>query len=126
MASDGRPPDPCGQLCVEGLEAALLLFQPLAEHGWPAADPSRQSSRPKMNVGLDHLKHTLVAKLSGGRPPIQEVRQCFLTTWAPSGHCSIGAWDAKHILIVLNSEEDARKVLFHSTRKIGHSLFRIC
>ncbi|CAM8896502.1 unnamed protein product [Rhodiola kirilowii] len=71
------------------------------------------------------MKHALVAKFSGGRPPIQELRQCFSSTWKPSGRCSIGALDAKHILIVLETEADARKVLSHPLRKIGLSLFRI-
>ncbi|CAM8945380.1 unnamed protein product [Rhodiola kirilowii] len=48
-----------------------------------------------------------------------------MQSWALSGRCSIGALDAKHILIVLDSEEDARKVLAHPMRKLGHSLFRI-
>ncbi|KAL9659244.1 hypothetical protein QQ045_024044 [Rhodiola kirilowii] len=88
---------------------------------------SPRSSLPlgKLQVGIEHLKHALVAKFTGGRPPIQELRQSFLSTWKPEGKCSIGAWDAKHILIVLESEADARKVLSHPMRKLGHSLFRI-
>ncbi|KAL9674890.1 hypothetical protein QQ045_003089 [Rhodiola kirilowii] len=78
-----------------------------------------------LQVGYEHLKHALVAKFSGGRPPIQEVRRSFIAVWCPSARCSIGAWDAKHILIILELEQDANKVLSHPLRKLGHSPFRI-
>ncbi|KAL9685801.1 hypothetical protein QQ045_023255 [Rhodiola kirilowii] len=79
----------------------------------------------EFQVGEDHLKHALVAKFTGGRPVISEVRQSFMQLWAINGRCSIGALDAKHILIVLESENDARTVLAHPIRKLGHSPFRI-
>ncbi|KAL9689687.1 hypothetical protein QQ045_010076 [Rhodiola kirilowii] len=95
------------------------------QYGTKENKPSISFTASKIQVGLDHLKHALVAKFTGGRPPIQELRQSFLTTWKPSGHCSIGALDAKHILIGLETETDARNVLSHPMRKVGHSLFRI-
>ncbi|KAL9671457.1 hypothetical protein QQ045_009025 [Rhodiola kirilowii] len=49
-------------------------------------------------------------------------------SWQPGAwtkNCSIGALDARHILIVLDSEQEARKVLTHPSRKLGHALFQV-
>ncbi|KAL9677047.1 hypothetical protein QQ045_005274 [Rhodiola kirilowii] len=47
--------------------------------------------------------------LTGGRPHIEDIRKVFLSGWNLNNNCSIGAWDARHILIVLDNEGDARK-----------------
>ncbi|KAL9673994.1 hypothetical protein QQ045_030258 [Rhodiola kirilowii] len=60
----------------------------------------------ELQAGVDNLKNALVAKFSSGRPPIEEVRQQFLSTWALHDRCSIGAWDAKRILIGTRRTED--------------------
>ncbi|KAL9687448.1 hypothetical protein QQ045_031851 [Rhodiola kirilowii] len=75
---------------------------------------------------MEHLKHSLVVKFSSGRPSIVEVQKTFLSVWGfNSGQCSIGAWDARHILVVLDSEQDANKILAHPMRKMGQSMFRV-
>ncbi|KAL9682406.1 hypothetical protein QQ045_014204 [Rhodiola kirilowii] len=155
MSSENHPPDPGGPPSTEGTasgknvppplggawttsgktyvavtkaqnECSFLAIQ-LTTRTYSLKDnkPSVSFTAAELQVGLDHLKHALVAKFTGGCPRIQELRQCFLSTWKPSDRCSIGALDASHILIVLENEVDARKVLSHPLRKTGLSLFRI-
>ncbi|CAM8897315.1 unnamed protein product [Rhodiola kirilowii] len=95
------------------------------QYGCKDGKPSIPFSTAELQVGIDNLKYSLVVKFSVGRPPIEEVRKVFSQSWALNGPCSIGAWDARHILIVLQSELDARKVLAHPVRKLGHSYFRV-
>ncbi|KAL9660379.1 hypothetical protein QQ045_025192 [Rhodiola kirilowii] len=87
--------------------------------------PPIQLAPHELRVGVEHLKFSLVAKVSGGRPPIDKVRKAFLETWSLVDKASIGAWDARHILIVLESEQDACKVLASPTRKLGLYMFRV-
>ncbi|KAL9683077.1 hypothetical protein QQ045_014891 [Rhodiola kirilowii] len=95
------------------------------QYGTKDGKPSISITTAELQVGIENLKQTLLAKFSGRRPPIKEVCNSFTEVWSLSGKCSIGAWDAKHVLIVLDSETDARKVLAHPMRKLEHVLFRI-
>ncbi|KAL9687123.1 hypothetical protein QQ045_031520 [Rhodiola kirilowii] len=126
------PPTPAIGLsfaAVTKAKAVIRRFPPIqlaARHyGLKDGKPAITITSSELQVGIDNLKHSLVAKFAGGQAPIEEVRKAFLGMWAVSGPCSIGAWDARHILIVLDSDIDARKVLSHPVRKLGHSLFRI-
>ncbi|KAL9679188.1 hypothetical protein QQ045_017044 [Rhodiola kirilowii] len=95
------------------------------QYGSKEGKPAISFTSAELQVGVEHLKHTLVAKFSSGRPPIDDVRKAFIAAWSLNGQVSIGAWDARHILIVLDSDQDACKVLAHPMRKLGHSMFRV-
>ncbi|KAL9674015.1 hypothetical protein QQ045_030279 [Rhodiola kirilowii] len=107
-------------------ECIFPSIQLAARHyGTKEGKPVIAFTTSELQVGTDHLKHALVAKFASGRPVISEVRQSLMQLWTINGRCSIGALDSKHVLIVLESETDARAVLAHPIRKLGHSLFRI-
>ncbi|KAL9668200.1 hypothetical protein QQ045_002575 [Rhodiola kirilowii] len=94
-------------------------------YGTKDGKPSIPFSPAELQEGVDNLKYSLVAKFSSGRPQIEDVTKAFMSAWRLGGKCSIGALDARHILIVLDSEQEANRVLAHPTRKLGLSLFRI-
>ncbi|KAL9669371.1 hypothetical protein QQ045_006917 [Rhodiola kirilowii] len=98
---------------------------PARQYGTKEGKPSISFTAAEQQAGIDNLKHSLVVKFSGGRPPIEVVRTALEEAWKVNGACSIGALDTRHILVVLQSEADARLVLSHPMRKLGHSLFRI-
>ncbi|CAM8925089.1 unnamed protein product [Rhodiola kirilowii] len=149
MAEAGQPPDPGGANRTSGdkiptggpghsggrsyasiIKAALCNRFPTIplvprQYGTKDGKPSVTFSQTELQAGVDNLKHSLVAKFSTGRPPIEEVRRAFMASWGLGGKCSIGALDARHILIVLDSEQEARKVLAHPSRKLGHAFFRV-
>ncbi|KAL9684647.1 hypothetical protein QQ045_022088 [Rhodiola kirilowii] len=106
-----------------------ILFPPIQlaprQYGIKEGKPSVSFSPTELQAGVDNLKYALVAKFSTGRPPIDQVRQAFMDAWNMDGKCSIGALDARHILIVPDSEQEARKVLAHPARKVGHAFFRV-
>ncbi|KAL9667584.1 hypothetical protein QQ045_001946 [Rhodiola kirilowii] len=85
--------------------------------------PAMHFTSSEIQPGIQQLQHSLIAKFSAGRPSIDEVRRCFTTTWALAAGATIGALDARPILIILTTEEDANKVLSHPMRKVGQSLF---
>ncbi|KAL9672748.1 hypothetical protein QQ045_029000 [Rhodiola kirilowii] len=150
MSSSGqlRPPD-TGEPCLVGsapsvtdstdaptLSFAAVIkgkpdrrFPPIRlaarQYGLKDGKPYITFTPANLQAGADNLKHSLVAKFSGGRPHIEEVRRAFMATGGLSGHCFVEAWDAWHILIILDSEADARKVLAHPMRKLSHALFRV-
>ncbi|KAL9658972.1 hypothetical protein QQ045_021145 [Rhodiola kirilowii] len=53
------------------------------------------------------------------------IHRTFSQAWGISNECSIGALDARHILIILTSEEESNRILSHPMRKVGQSLFRL-
>ncbi|KAL9663664.1 hypothetical protein QQ045_019055 [Rhodiola kirilowii] len=79
----------------------------------------------ELQVGVDYLKHSIVAKFSSGRPPIDDVRKASPAAWGTADQCSIGAWDARLVLIILHSKQDAWKVVADPMRKLGHCMFYI-
>ncbi|KAL9676488.1 hypothetical protein QQ045_004702 [Rhodiola kirilowii] len=130
------PPPPANVWTVEGRSFSNVAktkpssrFPPIQlasrQYGSKDGKPSISFTPAELQVGVDYLKFSLMAKFSGGRPPIEDIRKAFSTAWTLIGQCSIGAWDARHILIVLDTEQDARRVLVHPMRKLGHSLFRV-
>ncbi|KAL9664842.1 hypothetical protein QQ045_020251 [Rhodiola kirilowii] len=95
------------------------------QYGSKDGKPAVSFTAEELRVGAEHLKYSLIAKFSSGRPPIEEVRRALLASWSLVGQVSIGAWDARHVLIVLDSEQDACKVLANPVRKLGHYMFRV-
>ncbi|KAL9658960.1 hypothetical protein QQ045_028188 [Rhodiola kirilowii] len=146
MASNGHTQTPVGNLPVapDGQHSGKPSFTAVARDAKPTCErrfqtirlPARQygtkDGKPSIaftiaeqQAGIENLRHSQVVKFSGGRPPIEVIRTALLEAWSPSGACSIGTWDARHILAVMESEHDFRKALSHPSRKMGHSLFRV-
>ncbi|KAL9668229.1 hypothetical protein QQ045_002606 [Rhodiola kirilowii] len=109
---------------VTPIRFPTILLNP-RQYGLKDGKPSISFTPTELQAGVDMLKYALVAKFSTGRSPIEEVRKAFMASWGLGGTCSIGALDARHILIVLDNEQEARKVLSHPSRKLGHSFYRI-
>ncbi|KAL9666160.1 hypothetical protein QQ045_000484 [Rhodiola kirilowii] len=142
MVDSGQPPVPGGshrktdangvvarggRTFAEVTQAGISAKEQPPPIGFQPSSLQRGNTASKMaelQVGVDFLRHTLVAKFSSGRPPIENIRSACTAAWGLD-KCSIGALDARRILVVLDSEQEARKVLAHPNRKLGHSYFRI-
>ncbi|KAL9667995.1 hypothetical protein QQ045_002366 [Rhodiola kirilowii] len=124
MASSGhlRPPE-VGKARPEMDTASPPCDAGVPLKGYSFAAPSISFTPAELQAGVDNLKYSLVAKFSEGRPPKEEIRKALLAVWGLTGQCSIGPWNARHILVVLDSELDARKVLSHPLWKLGHAFF---
>ncbi|KAL9676253.1 hypothetical protein QQ045_004466 [Rhodiola kirilowii] len=95
------------------------------QYGIKDGNPPITFTPTKLQAGVDNLKHSLVAKFAPGRPHIEDIRKTLQAAWNLGSKCSIGAWDSRHVLIILDSELEARKILAHPLRKVGHSMFRV-
>ncbi|KAL9665169.1 hypothetical protein QQ045_020580 [Rhodiola kirilowii] len=95
------------------------------QYGIKDGKPVISFTSAELRTGEENLRHTLVAKFSLGRPHMEDIRKAFLSAWNLNNKCSIGAWHARHILIILDNEGEARKVLAHPLRKIGHIMFHV-
>ncbi|KAL9667556.1 hypothetical protein QQ045_001918 [Rhodiola kirilowii] len=87
--------------------------------------PTVSFTRTEIQPGLDRLQFAIVAKFSVDQPPVEEIRRVFVSSWGLDVGVTISALDGRHILIILQSEEAANRVLAHPSRKVGQSLFRL-
>ncbi|KAL9687241.1 hypothetical protein QQ045_031640 [Rhodiola kirilowii] len=56
---------------------------------------------------------------------MDEIHRAFISVWGLDASTTIGALDARHILIIHLSGGDVNKVLAHPMRKVGQSMFRM-
>ncbi|KAL9676912.1 hypothetical protein QQ045_005134 [Rhodiola kirilowii] len=82
-------------------------------------------TKAKVRAGKDRLQNALVTKFSAGRPHIDEVRRALCSAWALPAPPTIGALDARHVLVIAVSADDANTILAHPVRKINQSFFRV-
>ncbi|KAL9659166.1 hypothetical protein QQ045_024030 [Rhodiola kirilowii] len=88
--------------------------------------PSVHFTAAEFEAGVALFKHSLVAKFTMGRPTIEVIRQVFKENWHIKGRATVSdIWDSRHLMIILDSEEDANAVLTSPLRKIGHAMFRL-
>ncbi|CAM8896606.1 unnamed protein product [Rhodiola kirilowii] len=87
--------------------------------------PAVTFTASELQPGVQRFQHSIIAKFTAGRPHIDDIRRCFASAWSIADLDSIGAIDARHILIITSSEEDSNKILAHPLRKVGQSLFRL-
>ncbi|KAL9664996.1 hypothetical protein QQ045_020405 [Rhodiola kirilowii] len=61
-----------------------------------------------------------------GRPSIEEICLVFKEHWPVKGMATVSdIWGSRHLMIILDSEEDAKVSLTSSLRKVGHAMFRL-
>ncbi|CAM8904624.1 unnamed protein product [Rhodiola kirilowii] len=87
--------------------------------------PAVTFTASELQPGIQRFQYSIIAKFTAGRPHIDDIRRCFASAWSIADLDSIGAIDARHILIIASSEEDSNKILAHPLRKVGQSLFRL-
>ncbi|KAL9675964.1 hypothetical protein QQ045_004173 [Rhodiola kirilowii] len=64
--------------------------------------------------------------LRWGRQTIEEIRKVFKANWHIKGRATVcEIWDPRHLMIILDSEEDAKVALTSPLRKVGHAMFRL-
>lgn len=68
---------------------------------------------------------TLVAKFSGGRPPLANIRRQVNTTWGLDKPATVGLLDARHVMIHLQSSSDLVKAWTRGNHLIDNPLFRL-
>ncbi|KAL9691662.1 hypothetical protein QQ045_012087 [Rhodiola kirilowii] len=107
--------------------ASKLRLQPrfrpveLPSHQYSSVDgkPSVQFTTVEFDVGAALFRHSLVAKFTMGRPSIEEIRNTFKANWPIKGRATVSdIWDARHLMIILDSEEDATSVLTSPLHKV--------
>ncbi|KAL9667465.1 hypothetical protein QQ045_001825 [Rhodiola kirilowii] len=101
------------------------LHLPARQHASKDGKPAVVLTTSEIHPGVQMLQHSLIAKFSAGRPSIDVIRRCFSESWFLADDSTIGALDARHILIILTSEDESNRILAHSLRKVGQSLFRL-
>ncbi|KAL9686291.1 hypothetical protein QQ045_023747 [Rhodiola kirilowii] len=80
----------------------------------------------EVKAGAKWYDFSLVAKFSIGRPLLADIQKSFQAAWKINGRTMISeVWDSRHILVILDSEQDVTTALASPGRKIGHSLFRL-
>ncbi|CAM8993760.1 unnamed protein product [Rhodiola kirilowii] len=88
--------------------------------------PSVSFTTAEFVAGASLFQFSLVAKFTVGRPTIEEIRQVFKENWQIQGRATISdIWDSRHLMIILDSEEDARVALTSPIRRVGHAMFRL-
>ncbi|KAL9690356.1 hypothetical protein QQ045_010754 [Rhodiola kirilowii] len=95
------------------------------QYGLKDGKPAVTFTQAELQPGIHRLQHSLIAKFSSGRPPIEDVRRLLIQDWAMDIQATIGAMDARHVLIILSKASDANRILAHPVRKIGNYLFRL-
>lgn len=83
-------------------------------------------SPEEIEAGGRSFQHTLIAKFTAGRPPIEEIRKTLQENWKIRGRATIcDIWDSRHLLVILDSEEDAVAALTSQVRRIKQTYFRL-
>lgn len=83
-------------------------------------------SASEYQAATRRFEHTLIAKFQMGRPTLAEIRTFMASNWGFSKQCTISpCWDDRHIIIILDNEEDVCKALTFPVRKIWHTYFRL-
>ncbi|KAL9673365.1 hypothetical protein QQ045_029621 [Rhodiola kirilowii] len=105
-------------------------FQPIPltsrQYGQVDGKPAVYFSAAEFDAGVALFRYSLVAKFSVGRPPIAEIREVFKGNWPIKGRATISdIWDGRHLMIILDSKDDARIALTSLIRKVGHAMFRL-
>ncbi|KAL9676060.1 hypothetical protein QQ045_004273 [Rhodiola kirilowii] len=88
--------------------------------------PSIHFTTAEFDAGVALFKHSLVAKFTMGRPSTEEIRRVFKEHWPVKRRATVSdIWDSRHLMIILDSEEDAKVALTSQLRKVGHAMFRL-
>lgn len=102
------------------------LKLPSRQYGVKEGVPAINFSPSEYQAATNRFVHTLIAKFQAGRPTLQEIRKFMTENWLLTGRCTItSCWDDRHLIIILDNEDDVRTALTHHQRKVGHALFRL-
>ncbi|CAM8982810.1 unnamed protein product [Rhodiola kirilowii] len=139
-----KPPDPshvdeslippqAAKLSFAAATSKPLLqprFQPIPlssrQYGQVDGKPTVYFTTAEFDAGAALFRHSLIAKFTLGRPSIAEIRTVFKENWRITGRATISEiYDGRHLMIILDSEDDAKIALTSPIRKVGHSMFRL-
>ncbi|KAL9678999.1 hypothetical protein QQ045_016852 [Rhodiola kirilowii] len=110
--------------------AFVPRFQPIPlasrQYGVVAGKPSVHFTLAEFDAGAALFRFSLIAKFTISRPSIAEILEVFKSHWTIKGRASVSdIWNGRHVMIILDSEEDATSALTCPLRKIGHAMFRL-
>lgn len=105
-------------------------FQPIRlpprQPGLKDGKPAVSFTSTEIQAGAKRFDFSLVAKFTIGKPSLSEIQRAFQSNWNLTGRATISEiWDSRHVLIILDSEEDVTAALSCPLRKINHSMFRL-
>lgn len=132
-----KPPDPSTTTDTRLTFAALVakpkttarfseLVLPSRQYGVKEGVPSVNFTAAEYQAAAKRFDNTLIAKFQAGRPTLHEIRKFMMDNWLLTGRCTISScWDDRHIIIILDNEDDVRTALTHPHRKVGHTYFRL-
>ncbi|KAL9678705.1 hypothetical protein QQ045_016554 [Rhodiola kirilowii] len=99
---------------------------PARQYSTVEGKPSVHFTTAEFEAGVALFRHLLIAKFTMGRPSIEEIRRVFKEHWTMRGRATVtDIWDSRHLMIILDSEEDAKVALTSPLRKVGHASFRL-
>ncbi|KAL9689838.1 hypothetical protein QQ045_010229 [Rhodiola kirilowii] len=102
------------------------IVLPSRQYSTVDGKPSVHFTVAEFEAGVALFKHSLVAKFTLGRPTNEVIRQVFKDNWHIKGRATVSdIWDSRHLMIILDSEEDANVVLTSPLSKVGHAMFRL-
>ncbi|KAL9667842.1 hypothetical protein QQ045_002211 [Rhodiola kirilowii] len=105
----------------------LFCFPPIQlpdrQHATKDGKPMVAFTASEIQPDIQRLQHSLIVKFSAGRLPIYDVRHYLAEAWGLADKSTIGAMDARHILIILPTANESNRILAHPLRKVSQSLF---
>ncbi|KAL9662601.1 hypothetical protein QQ045_027434 [Rhodiola kirilowii] len=106
-----------------GNPTLALLFRS-RQYGWSNGRPVVTFTTAEFAAGVALFKHSVITKFTVGRPPISKIRSILKKHWDIKGRATLSdIWDARHIMVILDSEPDAVTAYTSPIRKVGHAMF---
>ncbi|CAM8983222.1 unnamed protein product [Rhodiola kirilowii] len=131
MATCGKLPDPQPAATSKGQVRSFVAVArgqaiskfptvKLAPRQYELKDgkPVMSFTQAELQPGLQKLQFSLIAKFLASRPQIEEVRRLMNQAWALEEPVTIGAMDARHVLIILSSTSNANRLLAHFSERL--------
>lgn len=99
---------------------------PSRQYGSMEGKPSVSFTSVEFDAGASCFLHSFIAKFTIGRPTIDTIRQTFQTNWDIKGRATLTEiWDGRHLLVILDSEDDMKAALTSPIRKVQYAIFRL-
>lgn len=77
-------------------------------------------------AGARRFNFSLVAKFTTGKPSLADIQRAFQSHWHIKGRATTSEiWDNRHVLVILEYEEDISAALANTFRKLGHEMIHV-
>ncbi|KAL9680839.1 hypothetical protein QQ045_012619 [Rhodiola kirilowii] len=128
--ADGGAAEPRTFTMAAAKPRLTLRFRPVEiptrQYSTVEGKPSIHFTTMEFDAGVALFQHSLIAKFTMGRPSIEEICRVFKKNWPMRGRATVNdIWDSRHLMIILDSEDDAKVALTSQLRKVGHAMFRL-